>query len=192
MIVTFINLQGGVGRTTSALALAHVASQEGFSVEVLDADPQGMASKWAREAKKNNVPFAFDVNPANRATLQRRLNSKSDYIFIDCPSAGQIIDAAISVADFVIVPTSTSYTDLRQTEFCVETMKELNQAYAVLITKAKPKTTAYKECKKYLDDNQVSYFDTAIPKKEAVNRSFGKEPENLAEYKEIFDELKGL
>lgn len=191
MIVTISNVKGGVGKTTSALALAHLATQEGFSVEVLDADSQGTASEWVLEAKSASIPLSFDVHPANMATLQHAANPKYDFVFIDCPPAGQIIDRAISVADFVIIPTSTSFTDLQQAKLCVETMQELNQPYAVLITKAEPKTIAYKECKKYLDDNQISYFDTAIPKKEAVNRSFGKEPENLAEYKEIFDELKG-
>lgn len=191
MIVSICNIKGGVGKTTSAVALAEVAKRSGKSVQVLDADAQGTASEWILQAQDAGLPLSFDVAPANMITLQRVKQNHFDYVFIDCPPSGQIIDRAISVSDFVIIPTSTSATDLHQARLCVETMKETQKPYAVLIVKAEPRTIAFKECKQYLDKNAISYFDTFIPKKEAVNRSFGKLPKNMSEYEKVFVEMKG-
>lgn len=44
-IITFANNKGGVGKTTSALAVAHTLHEQGLRVLLLDADPQANASK---------------------------------------------------------------------------------------------------------------------------------------------------
>lgn len=44
-IITFANNKGGVGKTTSALSVAHTLANTGFQVVLLDCDPQANASK---------------------------------------------------------------------------------------------------------------------------------------------------
>lgn len=44
-IITFANNKGGVGKTTSALAVAHTLHEQGLRVLLIDADPQANASK---------------------------------------------------------------------------------------------------------------------------------------------------
>ena len=47
MIISTINLKGGVGKTTTAIALATAAVRDGKDVELYDCDPQSSASLWA-------------------------------------------------------------------------------------------------------------------------------------------------
>ena len=71
MIVSLINLKGGVGKTTSCIALATAAARDGKEVVVLDADPQGSATFWADNAEDNGEELPFAVDAANPATVKR-------------------------------------------------------------------------------------------------------------------------
>lgn len=44
MIISVINLKGGSGKTTTAMALATAAARHNRNVSVLDTDPQGDAT----------------------------------------------------------------------------------------------------------------------------------------------------
>ena len=55
MIISIINLKGGVGKTTTAIALATAAQRDGKDVEVYDTDPQSSASLWAMSAEEMRV-----------------------------------------------------------------------------------------------------------------------------------------
>lgn len=71
MIVAVVNIKGGVGKTTTAIALATLAARKGHEVVVLDADEQSSASLWAWNAEQNGKPLPFSVESANIATLRR-------------------------------------------------------------------------------------------------------------------------
>ena len=71
MIVSLINLKGGVGKTTSCIALATAAARAGKEVVVLDAAPQGSATFWADNAEDNGEELPFAVDAANPATVKR-------------------------------------------------------------------------------------------------------------------------
>ena len=51
MIISVINLKGGSGKTTTAMALATAAARHNRNVSVLDTDPQGDATTWAGDAE---------------------------------------------------------------------------------------------------------------------------------------------
>ncbi|MBB0994994.1 ParA family protein, partial [Dietzia sp. SLG510A3-3B2-2] len=75
MKIAVVNTKGGVGKTTTAIYLATVASAQGKSTELLDADPQGSATSWAEIATEGSAPLPFQVSPANKITLSRASSS---------------------------------------------------------------------------------------------------------------------
>jgi chromosome partitioning protein len=58
--ISTINFKGGVGKTTSCLNLAAAAYEEGFSVLILDLDPQGSATEFAKLDQGREAPTLYD------------------------------------------------------------------------------------------------------------------------------------
>lgn len=191
MIASLINIKGGVGKSTSAIALATAAKQAGRDVRVLDADPQSSATLWALEAAEAGDPLPFDVGPANVGTVRALAKTNSDeLIIIDCPPSGSIVDEAMKASDFVIVPTSPKPADLTKTYETVSTLEEAGKLHAVLITSARAGTLTLKSALAGLEDNEVSHFTQVIPLREDLGaffaNSFGDE---LYGYKEVYAEM---
>ena len=66
----------------------------------------------------------------------------------------------------------------------------LNQTpYAVLLTYVRAGTTALSEALEALGEADVSFFETRIPLREAIQRSFGTKPTDLAEYRQVLAEM---
>ena len=60
IIASTINFKGGVGKTTSCLNLAAAAYEEGLTVLILDLDPQGSATEFARLDRDFEGPTLYD------------------------------------------------------------------------------------------------------------------------------------
>jgi chromosome partitioning protein len=189
MIVAVINIKGGCGKTTTAMALATLAARDGMEAVVLDADEQSSASLWAYSADESDTPMPFDVRSANIADL-RRLKSDDRFVVIDTPPSGKMTDEAKDVADFVVVPTSPNSIDLQQTMAVVDVMETVGKPYAVLIVRAERRTTALKSAQEFFKDKDTSIFDTVIPKKADLGNIYGQPfPSNLHGYEDIYKEL---
>ncbi|WP_085528388.1 ParA family protein, partial [Kocuria massiliensis] len=135
MIIAITNTKGGSGKTTTAMLLAEAAARAGHTAQVLDADPQGSATDWAQEAEDAGDPITrYQVTTVNRSSLPRVAErSEAEWIFIDTPPGDPaVIDQAIHLADFVIVPTAPSPGDFYRT---VSTIQSLGDTpLAVLLT----------------------------------------------------------
>lgn len=192
MIVAVVNIKGGVGKTTTAMALASAAAQTRKPAKVLDADPTGSASAWSRTAAENGEELPFEVAPANVDSIRYLRDLPEGWTFIDCPPNGPAVDAAVERADFVVVPTQTTPADIDKTLRTVESLEKAARAYAVLVTRAMPRTTVYKACTEALRERDCSYFDAVIPERVDVKCSFGSAFEEGAMYgyDEVFRELE--
>ena len=195
MIISLLNLKGGVGKTTSGIALATAAARDGKDVVVLDADPQGSATFWADNADDNERPLPFEVNAANPATIKRaakKFQGDSDkWAFIDCPPNGTILDAAQEASDFVIIPTGTGNADLVKTAETVRTMEANDKLYAVLLTRVLTNTNGFKVAQENLENGSISFFDAAIRQKEDLKGYFGLPfGSSLYGYEDVYNEIK--
>ena len=78
MIISVINLKGGSGKTTTAMALATAAARHNRNVSVLDTDPQGDATTWAGDAEDAGGTLPFTVDSANIGKLKRLRKTMAD------------------------------------------------------------------------------------------------------------------
>lgn len=189
-VISLVNLKGGCGKTTSAIALATVASRKGLDVMVVDGDPQGSACDWAFMAEEGGDPLPFRVVPANLATVKRLTCLEGQYIFIDCPPSGSLTDAAVEASDYVLVPMAATPVDFNQADKTVQEFIKKGVDYALLITRAKSKTVALREIKDMIAKQDYSCFDTVIPAREDISNSYGQNFKNLFGYESVFGELQ--
>lgn len=195
VIISIINLKGGVGKTTTAIALATAAQRDGKNVRLYDTDPQSSASLWASVAEDNGDPLPFDVLPANIATVRsvgkKFKGDESSWIIIDCPPNGHVMDEAMRVADLVIVPTTTGPADMVKAFETAETLSDRDIYYAILMTRTVARTLTLKQSISELEDKNASYFDTQIPNREALKNFFGNSfGEDLFGYEAVYEEAK--
>ena len=195
MIISMINLKGGVGKTTSTIGLATAAVRDGKDVRVYDTDPQSSASLWAMVADDNGDPLPFTVESANIATVRtmgRKMKGDPEtWVFIDCPPNGNVADEAMKAADIVVIPTTPSPADIVKTFDTAETVSERGIFYAILLNRVAKNTLALKGALGDFEQREASYFETMIPRREALATFFGNSfGDDLFGYDKVFDELK--
>lgn len=195
MIISIINLKGGVGKTTTAIALATAAQRDGKDVEVYDTDPQSSASLWAMSAEESGDALPFPVVPANIATVRaaerKCKGDQAKWVVIDCPPNGHVMDEAMRVADMVIVPTTTGPADMVKAFETAETLSSRGIYYAILMTRTVARTLTLRQSLSELEERGASYFDAQIPNREALKNFFGNSfGDDLFGYEEVYEETR--
>ena len=95
--VAFVNLKGGVGKTTSAIGTAEALARLGHTVTVRDADPSGAATLWAHKALSAGRPLPFGVEVVNRFTVAAP--AEEEWVLIDTPPLQtDLVEAAVDAA----------------------------------------------------------------------------------------------
>lgn len=195
MIATMANAKGGVAKTTGAILLA-VAWARRFEREavVLDADPQSSASLWRDMAEDAGSGLGLvDVRPANLSTLRRaaRMGVDAGLVVVDAPPQGRLLEEAMNVADFVVVPTSDSPLDLQQAWATMAATPAGGRA-AVLVSRAEVNTRAFMDTIAGLDRAGTPRFDTVVRKRQEIKKMMGSLPDSSYEYAQALDELLGV
>jgi chromosome partitioning protein len=146
-IISLINSKGGVGKTTLAINLAryvqlykskNVENDKATKVLLVDADTQGSMRDWhdAGGSAFLNMTVA-DKKSAILQIPEILKKSEYDYVFIDTPGTlNEIIGAAISISDLVLIPLQPSPFDVWASKDIVEI---ISTRHAVLSTQS-PKT----------------------------------------------------
>lgn len=162
-ILVTANQKGGCGKTTVAMQIGGALGRTGCRVLIVDADPQGTATRWAASATDEN-PFPAHVAGLAAAggkvhrEIKKYLDSY-DYILVDCPPAVEsaVPQSALLVADIALVPIIPSPADLwaaTGTRGLIERAIEINPALQarLVVNMLQSNTSMCKEVLEVLED----------------------------------------
>jgi chromosome partitioning protein len=111
-ILVVANGKGGVGKTTTTMALS-AEFADNYKVLAVDADPQQSLSWWAGRSEK---PGKFEIIPETDPQNLRKLRKVKDYdlLVIDTPPAlgSETLGAVLAIADYLVLPTPCAPMDL--------------------------------------------------------------------------------
>lgn len=112
MRIALLGGKGGTGKSTIAINLADILSQEGRTL-LIDADPQGSAAGWS---DIRDTPASFDVVALPRATIDTEIDGLAkgyEHVIIDGPPrAADILRSALLAASHIVLPIQPSGLDL--------------------------------------------------------------------------------
>lgn len=128
MILAFLNLKGGCGKSTLAAHSYGYLKREGVSRWLVDSDPQASSSDWL----VGNDPDAdcyHLTDPKDASAASQERNKDHDVVIVD--GAGQLNDiskAVMMIADVVMIPCRPSRMDYKAT---IEVLKLANQVNSI-------------------------------------------------------------
>lgn len=193
MIITKAGAKGGVAKTIGSIYLATILTNLGFTVRVLDGDPQGSATRWSLQARRNKAPLPFEVKTTNKAELEFEIDDPTltddvDVVIIDtAPGDPGVMDAAIELSDLTVVCTKPSIDDVHQAKAVVENSGD--NICSILITQVDKRTKGWSVLQDDLADRNLPIFGTIISQKVDYTEVFGTLPTNLDNYTELWDEI---
>ena len=139
-VISFLTQKGGSGKTTLAISCAVAAQEAGYTVLLLDMDPQGTAEAWYQE-RDADIPRLVrvgsnDLGQALTAAEQHNF----DIVIIDTPGKDAPATAAvIRATTLCIVPCRPTSSDMRATPPTLGTIKRLGRPAAFVLTQTPPR-----------------------------------------------------
>ena len=183
VVISFANVKGGAGKTTTALLLGMDLIRQGYSVAILDADPQGWIATWfALSPPNERFTVTSGVTTANLPGHLRKLHNMVDHILVDLSGAGDVLVAlAAGLSDLVLVPVQGCALDGRGAARVLELIQyvesnartRINHAVVLNRVSAIVTTNAIRNVMAMLAGRGVPMLQTAI-----VERSV---------YRDLFD-----
>lgn len=192
MILTVASLKGGVGKTTTALHLAVCASLD-RPVAVIDADPEGSASRWA-----DGAGLPFEVIPSHRDRLAQQarvLAGDGLTVIVDTPpNSRELLTRAAMLADSVVVPVRPSGLDIDRLVPSLELLRDIEATrgsldVAILLVFWDRRRVLSREALEALEGYPV--LQARVRGLERYAQAFGAMPSYLTEYLDVWRELTG-
>lgn len=146
MILTTVNLKGGLYRTTATLLLAQAYQQLGYNVAVLDLTPTDDCATLAKVLEDSGHPVTFKIdalpipleNRSASADIKQRIDAlcselgDNGVLLVDTASHdAQIVEDVAGLTDVTFVPTDASFAAERPT---LETLKRTTSPSVALVS----------------------------------------------------------
>jgi len=205
-VIAVVNQKGGAGKTTISMNMAGSLAKRGHKVLVVDADPQGTATRWAASAEDDKL-FPASVVGLSAATTKVHREVKKflddyEWIVIDCPPAADspVPQSALLIADLAVVPLIPSPLDMwaavgiREAILNVSSINEALQARLVF-NQYQQNTSLAKEALEILSEFGIELCDTRIGSRQVYRQSavFGHTVHDFgSKAKEAIEEIESL
>jgi len=140
-IFSTINLKGGVGKTTTTVALAEFMSGRlGKRVLVIDLDPQASAKGW-HDRRTHEVPVVISAHASRLAEVIETARAHgAHFCIIDtAPHSETTALAAAKVADLVLIPCRPAVFDLRAISTSADLTQIAGRPALIVINAAPPR-----------------------------------------------------
>jgi chromosome partitioning protein len=147
MIVVVAALKGGVGKTTTAVYLAALASGNRREATLVDADPQASASDWLEKSEDPSFERVELIEAPTERLLSRALDriDDEDVAIVDTPPGhDRLLAKAIDYADVVVLPTRVGGVEAPRVE-AVLAQVPVNVPVGLVVCSARTYTRDYHE-----------------------------------------------
>ncbi|MGW7366076.1 nucleotide-binding protein [Streptomyces sp. NPDC054841] len=181
----FVNLKPGVGKTTSAVWLAHALHESGYSPLLVDGDPASSALRWSELA--DGFPFPVIALPVG--DVHRRVNDflgNRQAVVLDAPQLEDHPRIARSIMRYAsewIVPVTPAPIELdrmapiRSEMDDVQSLRAQPARTAVLLNRTNrpdaTRTGPDADAREALTERGFVVLDTQIARLELYAQSFG-------------------
>jgi len=177
--ITFAKPKGGAAKPPAVRRLATELARLGFSVSVLDADPQHWITRWheTSESLLGNrltvVPYVT-MNSIDRQLAEEK--ARVDFVLIDLPgSRSSLLAKAVGHADYVLIPVQGSAMDAQGGANVIELLQYLEDKadirirHSVVLTRVNSMVTtrAMNAVKDLLAARRVHLLETPIIERSA-------------------------
>ena len=170
MIISVLNIKGGVGKTTVATNLAVGIAKTGKSVLVIDTDTQGSAVAWRGERDDSRAEVTV-ISLSSAAALRKQIigfRDAFDCVIIDgSPHVDALAAVSIAASNLVILPVGPSPLDIWATSKMVTQIEDAqiinpDIKASFVINKFSKVTLLSKETKEVLEEFSIPVFDTTL------------------------------
>lgn len=127
--------KGGSGKSTLAIGLALAAKQAGFTVRLIETDPQGTLSNWQRRRNNDDVVVEPIYHAADFAPRLKMLADSGLQLAIVDTAAGlsAATTAAIRHSDLCLIPARPSVADIEATVSTLSVARAWKRPYSFVL-----------------------------------------------------------
>ena len=143
-VITIAQQKGGSGKTTLAVNLAVAFSRMGYSVALLDTDPQGSLGRWFLARRDRMAEAGMELSTASAWGVSyecEKLRKVKDFVIVDTPPK---VDAdlrpALREADLILVPVAASHVDLWAVEGVLDLAARERKRTTIVLNRTKAGT----------------------------------------------------
>lgn len=136
-VIALAQQKGGVGKSTLAIHMSVELLRRGFSVAIIDLDPQGTVIKWrARRDDPEPLVITSDIT-----SLKKRIDDHRghDFIVLDLPGRrGPDVTSGLRMSDMILVPSRPLDIDIEASGETIAACQRLGKRYAFVMTVVPP------------------------------------------------------